>query len=473
MTISCGIVALGEPAEQGGHPRLDLGRALGAVGIAGAVGGIDDRRVRQQRADRARAPTGRRRRNRRSGGAGRGHAPLSGGCSGTAARPAFVKVARRFAPLLPNSAQGAAWITWDTLAEPVLALAARLCAGLDPVRPAADPRWPALGDVRDDRLGQYRRDQRAADRPQGARRGDPAARRGQGRRGGAARRRALAGHAQLPPLAGIGALLGHLFPVWLRSAAARASRRYRGRRSALHWPTRPGRRGCRLASLVAAASTRYSSLGGMAAALAAPVAAACSAGSTSPCCSSASPCSSSGSIAPISGGCSPGTEPRVGQERRLNGRAGRPDRPAAADPLGEYRPDHLFPAARPLRLGRRRRSTRFPISPRAAAGAPPRLASREPRSSARSSRSRGSARAICSSARASIRRCSPSSKTAPPALIVKGDLGLLDRPAVAMVGARNASAAACRFARQLALDAGRGGHRHRLRPRPRHRHRRP
>lgn len=40
--------------------------------------------------------------------------------------------------------------------------------------------------------------------------------------------------------------------------------------------------------------------------------------------------------------------------------------------------------------------------------------------------------------------------TPPPALIVRGDLTLLDRTAVAIVGARNASAAACRFARELA-----------------------
>jgi DNA processing protein len=46
---------------------------------------------------------------------------------------------------------------------------------------------------------------------------------------------------------------------------------------------------------------------------------------------------------------------------------------------------------------------------------------------------------------------------APPLLVVKGDLKLLDRPAVAMVGARNASAAACRFARGLAHDLGREG----------------
>ena len=43
---------------------------------------------------------------------------------------------------------------------------------------------------------------------------------------------------------------------------------------------------------------------------------------------------------------------------------------------------------------------------------------------------------------------------APPLLMAKGDLDLLDRMAVAIVGARNASAAACRFARGLAHDLG-------------------
>ena len=43
-------------------------------------------------------------------------------------------------------------------------------------------------------------------------------------------------------------------------------------------------------------------------------------------------------------------------------------------------------------------------------------------------------------------------ETAPPVLYARGDLALLDRPAVAIVGARNASAAGTRFARQLALD---------------------
>ncbi len=46
---------------------------------------------------------------------------------------------------------------------------------------------------------------------------------------------------------------------------------------------------------------------------------------------------------------------------------------------------------------------------------------------------------------------------APPALIARGRAALLDRPAVAIVGARNASAAACRFARQIARDLGARG----------------
>lgn len=46
---------------------------------------------------------------------------------------------------------------------------------------------------------------------------------------------------------------------------------------------------------------------------------------------------------------------------------------------------------------------------------------------------------------------------APPALIVRGDVTLAARHCVAMVGARNASAAACRFARTLAQDLAQRG----------------
>ena len=47
------------------------------------------------------------------------------------------------------------------------------------------------------------------------------------------------------------------------------------------------------------------------------------------------------------------------------------------------------------------------------------------------------------------------SDNAPPLLTAIGNLSLLEKKSVAMVGARNASAAACRFARGLAHDLGR------------------
>lgn len=46
---------------------------------------------------------------------------------------------------------------------------------------------------------------------------------------------------------------------------------------------------------------------------------------------------------------------------------------------------------------------------------------------------------------------------APPALILRGDAALAAGQCIAMVGARNASAAACRFARSLAQDLGQRG----------------
>lgn len=43
---------------------------------------------------------------------------------------------------------------------------------------------------------------------------------------------------------------------------------------------------------------------------------------------------------------------------------------------------------------------------------------------------------------------------APAAIMVRGNVALFDRNPIAMVGARNASAGACRFARTLAHDLG-------------------
>jgi DNA processing protein len=48
-------------------------------------------------------------------------------------------------------------------------------------------------------------------------------------------------------------------------------------------------------------------------------------------------------------------------------------------------------------------------------------------------------------------------ESAPAAVIAQGRFVLLERPAIAMVGARNASAAACRFARQLAQGLSNAG----------------
>ena len=48
-------------------------------------------------------------------------------------------------------------------------------------------------------------------------------------------------------------------------------------------------------------------------------------------------------------------------------------------------------------------------------------------------------------------------ENAPPLVTVKGRLELLEQPMIAIVGARNASAAACRFARGLAHELGREG----------------
>ncbi|HWH22768.1 MAG TPA: glycerol-3-phosphate 1-O-acyltransferase PlsY [Allosphingosinicella sp.] len=72
-------------------------------------------------------------------------------------------------------------------------------------------------------------------------------------------------------IAAIGALLGHLWPVWLRFRGGKGVATFLGIMIALHWPS----------ALVYAAVwigmlgvTRYSSVSGMTAALAAPVAAA-------------------------------------------------------------------------------------------------------------------------------------------------------------------------------------------------------
>ncbi|PTQ12994.1 acyl-phosphate glycerol 3-phosphate acyltransferase [Sphingomonas oleivorans] len=75
----------------------------------------------------------------------------------------------------------------------------------------------------------------------------------------------------LAPIAAAGAFLGHLYPVWLRFRGGKGVATFLGIALALHWPS-----GLvfALVWLGALAVTRFSSVGGMSAAVATPVAAA-------------------------------------------------------------------------------------------------------------------------------------------------------------------------------------------------------
>ena len=76
--------------------------------------------------------------------------------------------------------------------------------------------------------------------------------------------------AQLPPLAGLFAFLGHLFPVWLLFKGGKGVATLIGVVAALLWPAAIV---VAVVWILALLLTRYSSVGGMAAAVAAPVAA--------------------------------------------------------------------------------------------------------------------------------------------------------------------------------------------------------
>ena len=75
----------------------------------------------------------------------------------------------------------------------------------------------------------------------------------------------------LEELAAVGALAGHLWPVWLRFHGGKGVATFFGIMAALHWPSALVYAGAWLGTL---ALSRYSSAAGMLACLAAPVAAA-------------------------------------------------------------------------------------------------------------------------------------------------------------------------------------------------------
>jgi acyl phosphate:glycerol-3-phosphate acyltransferase len=85
----------------------------------------------------------------------------------------------------------------------------------------------------------------------------------------------LIGEGALPggggTLAAVGAFFGHVFPVWLRFRGGKGVATFLGIVLALHWPTGLIALGLWLAATFA---TRYSSVGGMTAAIASPVLAA-------------------------------------------------------------------------------------------------------------------------------------------------------------------------------------------------------
>jgi glycerol-3-phosphate acyltransferase PlsY len=79
------------------------------------------------------------------------------------------------------------------------------------------------------------------------------------------------GEPQLEPLAAFGALIGHLYPLWLRFRGGKGVATFLGILAALHWPIALAAAAIWLAML---ALTRFSSLAGMTMALSAPVLAA-------------------------------------------------------------------------------------------------------------------------------------------------------------------------------------------------------
>ncbi len=160
-------------------------------------------------------------------------------------------------------------ISWDTLAEPLLTVLLGYGLGSIPFGLILT-RWAGLGDVRAIGSGNIG----ATNVLRTGRKGLAAATLVLDAAKGAAAvlivRAIWPDMMQLPPLAGLFAFLGHLFPVWLGFRGGKGVATLIGVVAALLWPAALA---VAIVWIVAFLVTRYSSVGSMAAAFAAPVAA--------------------------------------------------------------------------------------------------------------------------------------------------------------------------------------------------------
>ena len=264
--------------------------------------------------------------------------------------------------------------------------------------------------------------------------------------------------------AAAGAVLGHMYPVWLRFRGGKGVATYLGGLIGLVgiWPAAIV---FALVWLAVAALTRYSSAAALAATLASPIAmAAIGEGGAALVFAALSALiwfKHSANIVRLLQGSSR----RSGRKTRADGeQAGvAPYRPAAlrlaaARPVRERRPAHISARSSPIAAGRGRRSRRCRIS-RGAAARRVRSASPRPKRSNGSSSPRASS--ACASSRSASRtirrRCGrsiPRRRFSPSAAARRR----CSEAAVAIVGSRNASAAGLTFAERLARGLGQAGY---------------
>ena len=162
--------ALDQAGEQGGHPLGEVGIAPRAIGKTGAVGGIDDRRGGQERAGRAE--------HRQAADAGIEEEQRGVGSIAAAAWRGLIgdrATLRGEIDLLPSARD-------DT--GHAFALALGYLLGSIPFGLLLT-RLRRRGDIRDDRIGQYRRDQCASNRIRKGWRRRPCCSMREGRGGGA------------------------------------------------------------------------------------------------------------------------------------------------------------------------------------------------------------------------------------------------------------------------------------------------